>query len=212
MRPVLAFSIAAAIPAMLSVSAAEAQTRPAPPSAGAHGRGSASPRTAAHVRPAPPPGAVVRDTSAPSITPGGESTPADPKVLPLTPAATTPQEGAVAPSAPSASPAGGQAAQGPTRLTLSSVVGSAAPRTVTLQCDPVGGTHPKAAQACADLAKARDNFTVAPDEKNPQACFMIYSPVTASAEGQWRGEAVKFTTRFPNTCVLHSRTASIFDF
>ncbi|MCO5991323.1 SSI family serine proteinase inhibitor [Actinoallomurus spadix] len=125
---------------------------------------------------------------------------------------TPPQDGAGAPVPPSASPVAGQAAPGATLLTLRTTVGSALPRTVTLQCDPVGGTHPKAAQACADLDKARRDLTVAPDRRNPRACFMIYSPVTVSAEGQWRGEPVKVTGQYPNTCVLRAKTASIFDF
>ncbi|GAB3987354.1 hypothetical protein GCM10029978_105820 [Actinoallomurus acanthiterrae] len=91
-------------------------------------------------------------------------------------------------------------------------MGSATPKTVTLQCDPVGGTHPKAEQACADLAKTHGDFKLASDEKNPRACFMIYSPVTTSAEGQLRGEAVKYTARYPNTCVMRTQSGSIFDF
>ncbi|GAA4633928.1 hypothetical protein GCM10023196_073430 [Actinoallomurus vinaceus] len=148
--------------------------------------------------------------SASPIAPGAETAPEAPPSAPSVPGDVT--------ATPSASPAqsiaaGGQAAHGPTQLTLKTVVGSAAPKTVTLQCDPVGGTHPKAAQACADLAKARgDDFTLASDGKNPRACFMIYSPVTTTAEGQLRGEAVKHTARFPNTCVMRTQTGSIFDF
>ncbi|MFL6056761.1 MAG: SSI family serine proteinase inhibitor [Actinoallomurus sp.] len=129
----------------------------------------------------------------------------------LTPGAPSAWWIAASPS-PSAGPDADQARQAPTRLTLRTVVGSAAPRTVSLQCDPSGGTHPKAAQACADLGKAHNDFVVAMDDKNPRACFMIYSPVMISAEGQWHGEAVRFTARYPNTCVLRAKTASIFDF
>ncbi|MEV5705215.1 SSI family serine proteinase inhibitor [Actinoallomurus sp. NPDC052274] len=214
MRIILAFSIAAAIPAVLSASAATAQTRPAPPAADI-GEQAMWPK--GPVRPAPP-GAVIRDLSA---APSAQA----PITVRMPPApgtgapasdSTPPHGGPVrppAPPAPSADPATGPAAaQGPTRLTLRTAVGSAAPRTVTLQCDPVGGTHPKAAQACADLDKARGDLTVAPDEKNPRACFMIYSPVMVSAEGQRHGERVKVSERYPNTCVLRAKTASIFDF
>jgi hypothetical protein len=106
-------------------------------------------------------------------------------------------------------PAYGQA---PTRLLLRTTVGSAAPRTVTLLCDPPGGTHPKAAQACADLARSHGSFKVPSAKHKPRACFMIYSPVTVSAEGRWRGEDVQFTARFPNTCVMRGQTGAIFDF
>lgn len=144
-----------------------------------------------------PPTSADQDAGAPA-----NSTPGAPSAWRL----------AAASPSPSASPDADQAGQAPTRLTLRTAVGSAAPRTVSLQCDPSGGTHPKAAQACADLAKAHHDFVVATDDKNPRACFMIYSPVVISAEGQWRGEAVKFTARYPNTCVLRAKTASIFDF
>ncbi|MCO5974660.1 SSI family serine proteinase inhibitor [Actinoallomurus soli] len=212
MRIILAFSIAAAIPVVFSVSAAGAQARPAPPTAGS-GTGAARPHAGRHVRPAPP-GAVVRDldTSASGRSPFNERMPPAAGIGAPGSAATQPQGGAADPAAPSADPATGQSVAGPTLLTLRSAMGSGTPRTVTLQCDPVGGTHPKAAQACADLDKAGNDLTIAPDRKNPRACFMIYSPVTVSAEGQWRGRPVKLTGQYPNTCVLRDKTASIFDF
>jgi hypothetical protein len=83
---------------------------------------------------------------------------------------------------------------------------------VTLRCDPPGGTHPKAAQACADVAKSHGDLAQLPAGANPRACFMIYAPVTATAQGAWHGEAVRFTTKFPNTCVMRDKTGSIFDF
>ena len=101
---------------------------------------------------------------------------------------------------------------GATRLALKATIGSAAARSATLTCDPVGGTHPKAAEACADLAKSHGNVRQQPNSKNPRACFMIYAPVTVSAEGEWRGESVHFSAKFPNTCVMHAQTGSIFDF
>ncbi|MCO5993031.1 SSI family serine proteinase inhibitor [Actinoallomurus rhizosphaericola] len=211
MRIILAFSIAAAIPVVFSVSAAAAQARPAPPAAGS-GTDAVRPHAGRHVRPAPP-GAVIRDlgTSASGRSPFNERMPPASGIGALGSDATPPQGDAAAPAAPSADPASGQAAA-PTLLTLRSAMGSGTPRTVTLQCDPVGGTHPKAAQACADLDKAGNDLTIAPDRKNPRACFMIYSPVTVSAEGQWRGRPVKLTGQYPNTCVLRDKTASIFDF
>ncbi len=102
--------------------------------------------------------------------------------------------------------------QAATRLLLRTTMGSAAPRTVTLLCDPPGGTHPKAVQACADLARSHGDFKVQSGKRRPRACFMIYSPVTVSAEGRWRGEDVQFTARFPNTCVMRGQTGAIFDF
>ncbi|MEV0403775.1 SSI family serine proteinase inhibitor [Actinoallomurus sp. NPDC050550] len=218
MRRFLAFSIAAAIPATFSAAPAGAQSRPAPPATGAHGRAAASQRLLRHVRPVPR-GTVVHDMSAASIAPGAGTAPGAspgapslPGDVAATPTAASPQASVAASPAQSIAAGGGQAAHGPTQLTLTTVVGSATPKTVTLQCDPVGGTHPKAEQACADVAKTHGDFKLASDEKNPRACFMIYSPVTTSAEGQLRGEAVKYTARFPNTCMMRTQTGSIFDF
>jgi hypothetical protein len=83
---------------------------------------------------------------------------------------------------------------------------------VVLQCDPTGGTHPKAAEACADVAKAGGDLAQMPAGANPQACFMIYAPVTVTAQGKWQGQPVRFTKKYPNTCVMHDKTGSVFDF
>jgi hypothetical protein len=98
------------------------------------------------------------------------------------------------------------------RLVLRTSAGNGPERTVTLQCDPPGGTHPKAAQACADVAKAGGQLAQMPAGTNPRACFMIYAPVTVTARGDWQGQAVRFTEKFPNTCVMRDKTGSVFDF
>ena len=102
-------------------------------------------------------------------------------------------------------------ADGTTQLNLRASIGTGAPHSVTLRCDPAGGNHPRAAQACSDLARSHGVFSATRD-KSPRACFMIYSPVTVSAEGTWQGQNVSFGSRFPNTCALQSKTGSIFDF
>ncbi|MFB9834675.1 SSI family serine proteinase inhibitor, partial [Actinoallomurus acaciae] len=98
------------------------------------------------------------------------------------------------------------------RLVLHATAGNAPERTVTLQCYPTGGTHPKAAQACSDVARSGGDLAQMPANTNPRACFMIYSPVTVTAQGQWHGQAVRYTKKFPNTCVMHDKTGSVFDF
>jgi hypothetical protein len=90
--------------------------------------------------------------------------------------------------------------------------GTSPERTVTLQCEPTGGTHPKAAQACADVAKAGGDLAQMPASTNSRACFMIYAPVTVTAQGEWQGQAVRFTEKFPNSCVMRDKTGSVFDF
>jgi hypothetical protein len=98
------------------------------------------------------------------------------------------------------------------RLVLRTSAGNGPAHTVTLQCDPIGGTHPKAAEACADVAKAGGQLAQMPAGANPRACFMIYAPVTVTARGDWQGQAVRFTEKFPNTCVMRDKTGSVFDF
>jgi Subtilisin inhibitor-like len=98
------------------------------------------------------------------------------------------------------------------RLVLHTSAGTSPERTVTLQCDPAGGTHPKAAEACADVAKAGGDLAQMPANTNPRACFMIYAPVTVTAQGEWQGQAVRFTEKFPNSCVMRDKTGSVFDF
>jgi hypothetical protein len=102
-------------------------------------------------------------------------------------------------------------AEDSTRLVLKATTGTRAPHSVTLRCDPAGGTHPKAAQACSDLVQSHGEFSATRD-RSPRACFMIYSPITVSAKGTWQGQSVNFGSKFPNACALHSKTGSIFDF
>lgn len=221
MRRILAFSIAAIIPAMLPAGPAGARTRPAPPLAGAHDRSAIAQRVGAHLRPVPPLAPLAYGVSAPAaasgdrpaVVPGAAPASGPSAARPGTPV--SPQPGTSVSPAPSsgAGPGGDQAGnQAPTQLVLKRAVVSETPRTVTLRCDPVGGTHPKAAQACADLARSHGDLTVDPKSKRPQACFMIYAPVTVSAEGRWHGEAYQNLARYPNTCVLKGKTGSIFDF
>jgi Subtilisin inhibitor-like len=98
------------------------------------------------------------------------------------------------------------------QLVLHTAAGASPARTVTLRCDPVGGTHPKAAQACAEIAKSNGDLQQLPAGTNPRACFMIYAPVTASAQGAWHGQNVRYSSQFPNTCVMRDKTGALFDF
>jgi hypothetical protein len=98
------------------------------------------------------------------------------------------------------------------RLVLHTTAGTSPQHTVTLQCDPPGGTHPRAAEACADVSRAGGDLAQMPQSKNARACFMIYAPVTVQAQGSWHGQPVKFTKKYPNTCVMRDKTGSVFDF
>jgi Subtilisin inhibitor-like len=84
-------------------------------------------------------------------------------------------------------------------------------REVTLTCDPTGGTHPKAAQACADLKKVGD-FAHLPTLATPRACYMIYAPVSVTATGHLGQALVQFQATYSNDCVLADQTGSVFAF
>ncbi|WP_242891603.1 SSI family serine proteinase inhibitor [Actinomadura litoris] len=82
-------------------------------------------------------------------------------------------------------------------------------RSVTLRCDPAGGSHPRAAPACAELRRAGGRLVHDPDGR---VCTAQYSPVVAEARGSWRGTPVGFRSKFGNDCVMHSRTGTVFAF
>ncbi|MFF9344618.1 MULTISPECIES: SSI family serine proteinase inhibitor [unclassified Streptomyces] len=85
---------------------------------------------------------------------------------------------------------------------------AAAPRAVTLRCDPAGGDHPRAAEACADLDATQGRV----DRESDTACVLLYDPVEVRAEGVWRGRPVSFTRQYGNTCELNARTGAVFAF
>jgi hypothetical protein len=69
----------------------------------------------------------------------------------------------------------------------------------TLRCDPVGGTHPDPAKACAILLKAKTPFAPAPKRA---ACPMILaSSKTAKVTGTYFGQHVD-TTFIQGGCQL----------
>lgn len=68
-------------------------------------------------------------------------------------------------------------------------------RTFSLTCDPPGGDHPDAADACAELAALEDPFAPVPPNL---ACTEIYGgPQRAKVTGTYRGEPV--TAKFNRT-------------
>ncbi|GGX23773.1 hypothetical protein GCM10010297_51310 [Streptomyces malachitofuscus] len=78
-----------------------------------------------------------------------------------------------------------------------------------LRCDPPGGEHRRAADACASLAAADGRIADVPSQD--AICPMVYAPVTAHAHGMWRDRPVAYTETFPNPCTLAARTGPIFD-
>ncbi|MGR4881757.1 SSI family serine proteinase inhibitor [Streptomyces sp. LARHCF249] len=77
-------------------------------------------------------------------------------------------------------------------------------REYQLECDPVGGNHPSAEQACAKLdrlaAEGKDPF--APVSKR-QICSEQYGgPATAEITGTWRGRTVDARFRRTDGCEI----------
>ncbi|MER5732612.1 SSI family serine proteinase inhibitor [Streptomyces sp. NPDC002138] len=94
----------------------------------------------------------------------------------------------------------------PDRLTVS-VSSSGNPRAdgeYRLECDPVGGTHPLAAQACARLAELakqhKDPF--APVSKRQLCTFQDGGPATARVTGTWHGHEVNARFDRSNGCEI----------
>jgi hypothetical protein len=82
-------------------------------------------------------------------------------------------------------------------------------RTLLLTCDPAGGDHPRAAQACAQLAESEGTFD---RDVQDVICTREYAPVTVEAVGRWQGRLVRFRKAYGNDCDMAARTGSLFDF
>ncbi len=93
------------------------------------------------------------------------------------------------------------------RLTLSHP--DRRPRAVTLRCDPPGGGHPEAAQACSELSGSGGKPAHPPDGR---MCTAVHAPVVARTEGRWHGKPVRFRAEYGNDCVMRSRTGTVFAF
>ncbi|MFI9235048.1 SSI family serine proteinase inhibitor [Streptomyces sp. NPDC053079] len=84
-------------------------------------------------------------------------------------------------------------------------------RGVQLLCPGPGSHHPRASEACESLRRAGGK----PDALTADAqavCGREYDPVTATADGEWRGVAVAWRKTFPNVCALESATGPVFRF
>jgi hypothetical protein len=99
-----------------------------------------------------------------------------------------------------------------TTLTLAVSTPEGDTESVELTCEPPGGSHPNATVACDELLAAEGDFTNLAGSQETTACTLEYRPMTAVAEGTWRGEAVSWQREFSNTCVLHTATGTVFLF
>ncbi|MFO7194263.1 MULTISPECIES: SSI family serine proteinase inhibitor [Thermocrispum] len=81
---------------------------------------------------------------------------------------------------------------------------------VALECDPAGGTHPRADEACAVLTETNGDAAAVSYSEDP--CVLIYRPVHARLIGHWQGRAVRYAETFPNRCVMRTEKGPLFDF
>ncbi|MDA3647691.1 protease inhibitor [Saccharopolyspora indica] len=96
-------------------------------------------------------------------------------------------------------------------VTLSVTETNQQTRSVTLNCDPVGGDHPQAGAACHQLQLVDGNFQRL-DARTASNCTKDRRAVSAEAKGNWRGKPVEFRLTAANSCSLKARTGALFDF
>lgn len=79
-----------------------------------------------------------------------------------------------------------------------------------LTCEPAGGLHPRAQDAC--LALSDVDGQIGGLSTGEALCTLEYDPVRVTASGTWRGETRAFEAVFPNPCVMRAETGPVFDF
>jgi hypothetical protein len=82
---------------------------------------------------------------------------------------------------------------------------------VTLTCEPTGGDHPDAAEACDDLIAAGGEISnIPPTNSN---CLAVHIPVTARAFGFWQGRFISYSEDFTNEgCARVGTGGHVFNF
>ncbi len=98
----------------------------------------------------------------------------------------------------------GETATGTTLTVTFRADEKAAPVVMQLTCDPTGGDHPRAADACAALAKAEQGSSDPFAKPEPdQICTYIYGgPQTARVVGSWNGQGVDASFSRANGCEI----------
>ncbi|GGW46063.1 subtilase-type protease inhibitor [Streptomyces lucensis JCM 4490] len=87
-----------------------------------------------------------------------------------------------------------------------------AERAVTLSCAPTAsGTHPAAAQACAELRGVGGDFDALKAQSDVM-CTKIYDPVVVTVQGVWQGKRVSYERTFANSCLKEAVTGGVFSF
>ncbi|MEU0257422.1 protease inhibitor [Streptomyces sp. NPDC006184] len=85
-------------------------------------------------------------------------------------------------------------------------------RAVTLNCAPsASGTHPAAAQACAELRGIGGDLD-ALKAAGDIMCTKMYDPVVVTVQGVWQGKRVAYERTFGNMCTKDAVGGSLFAF
>jgi hypothetical protein len=95
-------------------------------------------------------------------------------------------------------------------LTVSYLADAGSAAAVKLDCDPAGGGHPKAAEACAVLDAAGGKPSRIPPAHT--ACVMIFAPVQAEVRGTWHGKSVQWRHRYGNSCEMRRALGALIAF
>ncbi|WP_062431033.1 SSI family serine proteinase inhibitor [Herbidospora daliensis] len=80
-----------------------------------------------------------------------------------------------------------------------------------LLCDPDGGSHPAAKQAC-DLLRSVDGDLAKLAYDPGRICTKEYFPHQVTAAGTWKGQAVRYARTFGNRCEMSAVTGDLFTF
>ncbi|WP_017603804.1 SSI family serine proteinase inhibitor [Nocardiopsis alkaliphila] len=80
-------------------------------------------------------------------------------------------------------------------------------RSMTLECGPAGGRHPRAEEAC-ELIDAAGGSIADVRVREDGFCPMVHRPVTAIAIGG----GGRYEETFGNDCLLEQAKGAIFDF
>jgi hypothetical protein len=95
-------------------------------------------------------------------------------------------------------------------IVLTTSTADAGVRSVDLRCEPSGGSHPNAREACDDLLRSDGDVQAVQDSDS--LCTFEYQPVHVTAAGSWRGEHRSFDHVYPNACAMRVDTGSVFGF
>jgi hypothetical protein len=84
-----------------------------------------------------------------------------------------------------------------------------APRVATLICEPNGGTHPRADEACKDIAEAKGDIAAVPPYPRV-GCLPVWQPVTITVRGTWGDKVIDYSAQQGSVSCASISHGSIF--